>query len=183
FMPLQMRLVKARKLNADLFISIHADAFVKPHARGSSVFALSERGATSATARWLADKENDADSIGGVNLKNKDPYLKEILLDLSHTGTIKYSLKLAREVLFEIGEINHLHKSYVEQAGFAVLKSPDIPSILVETAFISNPDEEKRLIDSAYQDKMAKAMLVGIKRYFARNPPLSRSKSKMVWLE
>ena len=183
FMSLPMRLDKARKLNADLFVSIHADAFVKPHARGSSVFALSERGATSAAAHWLAKKENDADLIGGVNLDIKDHYLKKTLLDLSQTATINDSLKLAREVLSEIGEINHLHKNYVEQAGFAVLKSPDIPSILVETAFISNPDEEKRLIDSAYQDKMAKAILVGIKRYFARNPPLSRSKSKMVWLE
>lgn len=183
FMSLQMRLAKARKLNADLFISIHADASFKPYARGSSVYTLSERGATSAAARWLANMENNADLIGGVNLKNKGPYVKKIILDLSHAGTIKYSLKLAREVLSEIGEINQLHKSDVEQAGFAVLKSPDIPSILVETAFISNPDEEKKLIDSAYQDKMAKAMLVGIKRYFAKNPPLSHSKSKIVWLE
>jgi N-acetylmuramoyl-L-alanine amidase len=182
FMSLPMRLDKARKLNADLFVSIHADAFVKPHARGSSVFALSERGATSAAARWLAKKENDADLIGGVNLDIKDHYLKKTLLDLSLTATINDSLKLAREVLSEIGEINQLHKNYVEQAGFAVLKSPDIPSILVETAFISNPDEEKRLRNSAYQDKMAKAMLVGIKRYLAKNPPLS-PRSKMVRLE
>ena len=182
FMSLQMRLDKARKLKADLFVSIHADAFVKPHARGSSVFALSERGATSAAARWLAKKENDADLIGGVNLDIKDHYLKKTLLDLSLTATINDSLKLAREVLSEIGEINQLHKNYVEQAGFAVLKSPDIPSILVETAFISNPDEEKRLRNSAYQDKMAKAMLVGIKRYLAKNPPLS-PRSKMVRLE
>jgi len=182
FMSLQMRLDKARKLKADLFVSIHADAFVKPHARGSSVFALSERGATSAAARWLAKKENDADLIGGVNLDIKDHYLKKTLLDLSLTATINDSLKLAREVLSEIGEINHLHKNDVEQAGFAVLKSPDIPSILVETAFISNPDEEKRLRNSAYQDKMAKAMLVGIKRYLAKNPPLA-PRSKMVRLE
>ncbi len=181
-MSLPMRLDKARKLNADLFVSIHADAFVKPHARGSSVFALSERGATSAAARWLAKKENDADLIGGVNLDIKDHYLKKTLLDLSLTATINDSLKLAREVLSEIGEINHLHKIDVEQAGFAVLKSPDIPSILVETAFISNPDEEKKLRNSAYQDKMAKAMLVGIKRYLAKNPPLS-PRSKMVRLE
>lgn len=181
FISLPMRLVKARQLNADLFVSVHADAFIKPHARGSSVFALSERGATSAAANWLAKKENDADLIGGVNLDVKDHYLKQTLLDLSQTATINDSLKLGREVLAEIGDINHLHKNEVEQAGFAVLKSPDIPSILVETAFISNPDEEKRLKDTAYQDKMAEAMLAGIKRYFASNPPLARS--KMVWLE
>ncbi|MBP0132848.1 MAG: N-acetylmuramoyl-L-alanine amidase, partial [Nitrosospira sp.] len=143
FISLPMRLTKARQLNADLFVSVHADAFIKPHARGSSVFALSERGATSAAARWLAKKENDADLIGGVNLNGKDHYLKQTLLDLSQTATINDSLKLGREVLAEIGDINHLHKNEVEQAGFAVLKSPDIPSILVETAFISNPDEEK----------------------------------------
>ena len=181
FISLPMRLTKARQLNADLFVSVHADAFIKPHARGSSVFALSERGATSAAARWLAKKENDADLIGGVNLNGKDHYLKQTLLDLSQTATINDSLKLGREVLAEIGDINHLHKNEVEQAGFAVLKSPDIPSILVETAFISNPDEEKKLRDTAYQDKMAEAMLAGIKRYFANNPPLARS--KMVWME
>jgi N-acetylmuramoyl-L-alanine amidase len=181
FLSLPMRLEKARKLNADLFVSIHADAFVKPHARGSSVFTLSESGATSAAARWLAKKENDADLIGGVNLDTKDPYLNETLLDLSLSQTREDSHNLAREVLSEIGEINHLHKNNVEQAGFAVLKSPDIPSILVETAFISNPDEEKKLRNKAYQDKMAKAMLDGIKRYFSKNPPLSRS--KMVRLE
>ena len=181
FLSLPMRLEKARKLNADLFVSIHADAFVKPHARGSSVFTLSESGATSAAARWLAKKENDADLIGGVNLDTKDPYLNETLLDLSLSQTREDSHTLAREVLSEIGEINHLHKNNVEQAGFAVLKSPDIPSILVETAFISNPEEEKKLRNKAYQDKMAKAMLDGIKRYFSKNPPLSRS--KMVRLE
>ena len=176
FLSLPMRLEKARKLNADLFVSIHADAFVKPHARGSSVFTLSESGATSAAARWLAKKENDADLIGGVNLDTKDLYLNKTLLDLSLSQTREDSHTLAREVLSEIGEINHLHKSNVEQAGFAVLKSPDIPSILVETAFISNPEEEKKLRNKAYQNKMAKAMLDGIKRYFSKNPPLSRSK-------
>ena len=181
FISLPMRLVKARQLNADLFESVDADAFIKPHARGFSVFALSERGATSAAARWLAKKENEADLIGGVNLDIKDPYLKQTLLDLSQTATINDSLKLGREVLSEIGDINHLHKNGVEQAGFAVLKSPDIPSILVETAFISNPDEEKKLKDAAYQDKLADAILAGIKRYFANNPPLSRS--RMVLLE
>lgn len=181
FISLPMRLVKARQLNADLFVSVHADAFIKPHARGSSVFALSERGATSAAARWLAKKENEADLIGGVNLDIKDPYLKQTLLDLSQTATINDSVKLGREVLSQIGDINHLHKNEVEQAGFAVLKSPDIPSILVETAFISNPDEERKLKNAAYQDKLAEAMLAGIKRYFANNPPLARS--KMVLLE
>lgn len=181
FISLPMRLVKARQLNADLFVSVHADAFIKPHARGSSVFALSERGATSAAARWLAKKENEADLIGGVNLNIKDPYLKQTLLDLSQTATINDSLKLGKAVLSHIGDINHLHKAEVEQAGFAVLKSPDIPSILVETAFISNPDEEKKLKDAAYQDKLAEAILAGIKRYFADNPPLARS--RMVSLE
>jgi N-acetylmuramoyl-L-alanine amidase len=181
FISLPMRLVKARQLNADLLVSVHADAFIKPHARGSSVFALSERGATSAAARWLAKKENDADLIGGVNLDIKDPYLKQTLLDLSQTATINDSLKLGREVLSKIGDVNHLHKNEVEQAGFAVLKSPDIPSILVETAFISNPDEERKLKNAAYQEKLAEAILAGIKRYFADNPPLARS--KMVLME
>jgi N-acetylmuramoyl-L-alanine amidase len=176
FIPLVGRVEKARKVNADLFVSIHADAFVKPHARGSSVFALSERGATSASARWLAKKENEADLIGGVNLAIKDPYLARTLLDLSQTATINDSLKLAKHVLKEVGQINTLHRGHVEQAGFAVLKSPDIPSILVETAFISNPDEEKRLQDEDYQDEMARAILGGIKRYFAANPALSKQK-------
>jgi N-acetylmuramoyl-L-alanine amidase len=176
FIPLQLRVQKARRVNADLFVSVHADAFIKPHARGSSVFALSESGATSAAARWLAKKENEADLIGGVNLDVSDPYLKQTLLDLSQTATINDSLKLAKSVLGELGEINALHKASVEQAGFAVLKAPDIPSILVETAFISNPDEEKKLKDEAYQEKMAEAILSGIKRYFAQNPPLARSR-------
>ena len=174
FMPLHMRVQKARRVHADLFVSVHADAFIKPHARGSSVFALSERGATSAAARWLAKRENDADLIGGVNLDVKDPYLKQTLLDLSQTATINDSLKLAKAVLSQLGEINTLHKPHVEQASFAVLKAPDIPSILVETAFISNPEEEKRLKDNAYQDKMAEAIFSGIKRYFSKNPPLAR---------
>jgi N-acetylmuramoyl-L-alanine amidase len=176
FIPLNGRVAKARKLSADLFVSIHADAFIRPDARGSSVFALSERGATSAAARWLAKKENDADLIGGVNLDVKDPYLARTLLDLSQTATINDSLKLGKAVLNELGGINSLHKSAVEQAGFAVLKSPDIPSILVETAFISNPEEESRLTDNAYQEKMAKAIFSGIKRYFAKNPPLAKSR-------
>ena len=176
YIPLGMRVAKARRVKADLFVSIHADAFNKPHARGSSVFALSERGATSAAAGWLAKRENDADLIGGVNLDVRDPYLKQTLLDLSQTATINDSLKLAKAVLGEIGEINTLHKSGVEQAGFAVLKAPDIPSILVETAFISNPDEEKKLRSGAYQEQMADAVLSGIKRYFSANPPLARDR-------
>jgi N-acetylmuramoyl-L-alanine amidase len=174
FIPLVGRVEKARKAHADLFVSIHADAFVKSHARGSSVFALSEHGATSASARWLAKKENDADLIGGVNLAVKDPYLARTLLDLSQTATINDSMKLARHVLKELGGINTLHRGRVEQAGFAVLKSPDTPSILVETAFISNPSEEQRLKDEKYQEKMAHAILGGIKRYFAQNPALSK---------
>ncbi|MCZ7563721.1 MAG: N-acetylmuramoyl-L-alanine amidase [Burkholderiales bacterium] len=171
FVPLHARVEKARRVRADLFVSIHADAFMLPHARGASVFALSERGATSAAARWLAKRENDADLIGGVNLDVKDRYLAETLLDLSQTATISDSLKLARAVLDELGEVNTLHKPHVEQAGFAVLKAPDIPSILVETAFISNPEEEKKLKSAAHQDKVARAILAGVKRYFAENPP------------
>ena len=179
FIPLHERVVKARKLNADLFVSIHADAFVTPDARGSSVFALSEHGATSAMARLLAKRENESDLIGGVRLDGKDPYLAKTLLDLSQTATISDSLKLAKSVLGRLGEINALHKGSVEQAGFAVLKSPDIPSILVETAFISNPEEEKRLNDEDYQHKLALAVLAGVKRYFASNPPLAKSKLAM----
>jgi N-acetylmuramoyl-L-alanine amidase len=176
FMPLHMRVHKARRVHADLFVSIHADAFIKPHARGSSVFALSERGATSAAARWLARRENQADLIGGVNLDVKDRYLKQTLLDLSQTATINDSLKLGKAVLSELGEVNTLHKAYVEQAGFAVLKAPDIPSILVETAFISNPHEEAKLRSDSYQAKFAEALLHGIKRYLAKNPPLARER-------
>ncbi|MGZ8196780.1 MAG: N-acetylmuramoyl-L-alanine amidase [Burkholderiales bacterium] len=179
FIPLHMRVDKARRVHADLFVSIHADAFIKPHARGSSVFALSERGATSAAARWLAKRENDADLIGGVNLDVKDRYLKQTLLDLSQTATINDSLKLAKAVLSELGDINTLHKPQVEQAGFAVRKAPDIPSILVVTAFISNPHEERRLRSDAYQSKLADAVFQGIKRYFAKNPPLARERRVM----
>jgi N-acetylmuramoyl-L-alanine amidase len=175
FIPLQMRVQKARRVQADLFVSVHADAFIKPHARGSSVFALSERGATSTAAKWLAKRENDADLIGGVNLDLKDRYLAMTLADLSLTAQINDSLKLGKAVLSELGGVNALHKHDVEQAGFAVLKAPDVPSILVETAFISNPDEEHRLNDEAYQEKMAQAIFKGIKRYFTKNPPLAKS--------
>lgn len=176
FIPLQGRVSKARKLQADLFISLHADAFTRPEARGSSVFALSERGATSAMARMLAQRENASDLIGGVSLGVKDPYLARTLLDLSQTATISDSLRLGQAVLGQMGEINALHKHTVEQAGFAVLKSPDIPSILVETAFISNPEEERKLNDPNFQARMADALLVGIKRYFASNPPLAKTR-------
>ena len=174
FIPLGGRVIKARKARADLFVSIHADAFIRPDAHGSSVFALSEHGATSSAARWLAKKENDADLIGGVNIAVKDPYLARTLLDLSQTATITDSLRLAKGVLGELNDINDLHSGHVEQAGFAVLKSPDIPSILVETAFISNPAEEAKLNDENYQTKLANAVLGGIKQYFAQNPALSR---------
>ncbi|MEO7762445.1 MAG: N-acetylmuramoyl-L-alanine amidase [Casimicrobiaceae bacterium] len=175
FVPLRERVAKARAVKADLFISIHADAFGNRDVRGSSVFALSESGATSAAARWLAQSENRADLIGGVNLDVGDPILAKTLLDLSQTASITDSLKLGRFVLDEIGEVNALHKNYVEQAGFAVLKAPDVPSILIETAFISNPDEEKRLRDEHHQHRLADSMLGGIRRYFAQNPALARS--------
>jgi N-acetylmuramoyl-L-alanine amidase len=173
FIKLDARVEKARLVKADLFVSVHADAFVKPHARGSSVFALSERGATSIAAQQLAKRENEADLIGGVNLKSKDRYLSMTIADLSLTAQISDSLKLGRAVLGELGGVNSLHRGRVEQAGFAVLKAPDIPSILVETAFISNPDEERRLNDEAYQEKIARAILRGVKSYIAKNPPLS----------
>ncbi len=174
FVPLHERVTKARGMRADLFVSIHADAFIRPDARGSSVFALSQRGATSAAARWLARRENESDLIGGVNLDVPDPYLRQTLLDLSQDGNIRHSIKLGQAVLQELGGINDLHRGRVEQAGFAVLKAPDIPSILVETAFISNPAEEKRLRDGKYQDQMAAAILAGIQQYFADHPPAPR---------
>ena len=172
FLDLKARVEKAQTVNADVFVSIHADSFVKPHARGSSVFALSERGATSTAAQQLAKRENEADFIGGFNVRSKDPYVKMAIADLSLTAQISDSLKLARAVLGELGDVNSLHRGKVEQAGFAVLKAPQIPSILVETAFISNPEEEKRLTDEAYQEKIARAILRGVKSYLAKNPPL-----------
>jgi N-acetylmuramoyl-L-alanine amidase len=177
YLPLHLRVDKARKVKADLFVSIHADSFLRPNARGSSVFALSERRATSEAARWLANKENDADLIGGVNLDTKDKYLAQTLLDLSQTATIDHSLRLGNAVLRKLGAVNTLHKPQVEQASFAVLKAPDIPSVLVETAFISNPEEEARLRSDAYQEQLADAIMRGIHRYFAKNPPLARSRS------
>jgi N-acetylmuramoyl-L-alanine amidase len=174
FVPLGDRVKKARAAKADLFISIHADSFVNSTAKGSSVFALSERGATSAGARYLAKKENAVDLIGGVSLDTRDMDLARTLLDLSQTATIHDSIRMGKAVLGRIAKINTLHSKYVEQAAFAVLKSPDIPSILVETAFISNPDEESRLNDDGYQDKLVNAILSGVKSYVATNPSFAK---------
>ncbi len=176
FVPLQTRVEKARRIRSDLFLSIHADAWIKPDARGSSVFVLSEKGATSTQARLLAQNENRADLIGGVNLGSKDLFLARTLLDLSQTATINDSLKLGKYLLGELGNINTLHKAHVEQAGFAVLKAPDIPSALIETAFISNPEEERRLTDDAYQERLAEAMIRGIKQFFIKHPPSPKAK-------
>lgn len=176
FVPLQMRVQKARRVQSDLFLSIHADAWIKPDARGSSVFVLSERGASSTQARMLAQRENEADLVGGVNIGAKDLFLARTLLDLSQTATINDSLKLGKYLLGELGTINTLHKNNVEQAGFAVLKAPDIPSALIETAFISNPEEERRLNDDAYQDKLAEAIVRGVRQYFIKHPPGPKSR-------
>jgi N-acetylmuramoyl-L-alanine amidase len=177
FVPLQERVRKARRVQADLFVSIHADAFLTPQARGASVFALSQNGASSSAARWMANKENAADEVGGVNIKSKHADVMRALLDMSTTAQIKDSLKLAGEVLGQIGKVGRLHKPRVEQAGFAVLKAPDIPSILVETAFISNPEEEAKLRDPVYQEKLVEALMAGMVKYFARNPPLARTRT------
>ena len=177
FVPLATRVSKARRVQADLFISIHADAFTKPSANGASVFALSPKGASSAAARWLADKENQADLIGGVNVTSKNKAVQNAVLDMSTTAQIRDSLHLGSAVLSHIGGFAKLHKPKVEQAGFAVLKAPDIPSVLIETAFISNPDEELRLRSPAYQAKLADAIMQGIRQYFAKFPPTARSRS------
>jgi len=177
FVPLQDRVGKARRVQADLFVSIHADAFMNPQARGASIFALSDKGATSAAARWMAKKENASDMVGGVNIKAKDSAVMRAMLDMSTTAQIKDSLKLGQAVLSHLGKVGKLHKPRVEQAGFAVLKAPDIPSILVETGFISNPDEESKLRDEDYQSKLADALMSGIRRYFERNPPLARNRA------
>lgn len=177
FVPLHVRVQKARRVQADLFVSIHADAFITPTARGASVFALSQSGASSSAARWMAEKENKADLIGGVNVRAQDRHVARALLDMSTTAQINDSLKLGGALLGEIGTVGRLHKRHVEQAGFAVLKAPDIPSVLVETAFISNPEEEQRLRSDAYQEELADALMRGISRYFAANPPLARSRA------
>lgn len=174
FVPLHRRVSKARQVEADLFVSIHADAFIQPHAKGASVFALSQQGASSSAARWIANKENAADLIGGINIKVKDRQVAHLLLDMSTTAQINDSLRVGNSVLRNIGNFAPLHKNKVEQAGFAVLKAPDIPSILIETAFISNPQEEKRLNDETYQERIAEAILAGIKEYFSKNPPVAR---------
>jgi N-acetylmuramoyl-L-alanine amidase len=177
FVPLHERVRKARRVQADLFVSIHADAFMRPEARGASVYALSEKGASSAAARWMAARENSADQVGGVNVAQvSDPQLLRAMLDMSTTAQIKDSLKLGDEVLSRMGRVGRLHKRQVEQAGFAVLKAPDIPSILVETAFISNPGEEAKLRDPDYRTELVGALATGIKNYFAKNPPLARQR-------
>ena len=177
FVPLGTRVQKAQRVQADLFVSIHADAFTSPAARGASVFALSQGGASSSAARWLANKENQADLVGGINVRAQDQHVQRAMLDMSTTAQINDSLKLGSVLLGEIGGMAKLHKPRVEQAGFAVLKAPDIPSVLVETAFISNPDEEDKLRSSEYQVQLADALMRGISRYFAKNPPLARSRS------
>jgi N-acetylmuramoyl-L-alanine amidase len=176
FVPLHTRVNKARRVKADLFVSVHADAFVRPNAKGASVFALSQQGASSTAARWLANKENSADMIGGLNIKTQDHQVAQLLLDMSTSAQIKDSLKLGDAVLKQIGSFAKLHKPHVEQAGFAVLKAPDVPSILIETAFISNPEEEARLNDQDYQEQIASSILIGIKNYFAKNPSVAKSR-------
>lgn len=172
FVPLHVRVQKARRIEADLFLSIHADAWIKPDARGSSVYVLSEKGASSTQARLMAQRENNADMVGGVNLsKTKDTFLARTLLDLSQTATINDSMKVGRYLLGELGSVNRLHKAHVEQAAFAVLRAPDIPSVLIETAFISNPEEELRLKDDAYQEQMAVAIMRAVRQYFIKHPP------------
>ena len=176
FVPLHVRVQKARRVQADLLVSIHADAFYTPRPQGASVFALSQGGATSAAARWMAQKENKADVIGGVNLGVQDSQVQRALLDMSTAAQIKDSLSLGNSLLREISSVGKLHKPRVEQAGFAVLKAPDIPSVLVETAFISNPEEEEKLRSEAYQKQLTDALLRGILQYFSRNPPLARNR-------
>ncbi len=180
FVPLQERVRKARRVQADLFVSIHADAFNLPHARGASVFALSDGAATSTAAQWLASKENAADAVGGINVSSrakKDPHAMRALLDMSTAAQIKDSMSLGKEVLGQLDRVGRLHKQRVEQAGFAVLKAPDVPSILVETAFISNPDEEAKLRDTEYRARLVDALFNGIRRYFVKNPPMARQRS------
>ena len=177
FVPLNVRVQKARRVQADLFISIHADAFFTARPQGASVFVLSDRGASSSSARWLANKENSADMVGGINIKAKDAHVLKAMLDMSTTAQINDSLKLGGAMLGEMGNVGKLHKPRVEQASFAVLKAPDIPSVLVETAFISNPDEEARLRNPAYQAKLSDALMRGIMGYFAKNPPLARNRA------
>jgi N-acetylmuramoyl-L-alanine amidase len=176
FVPLQVRVQKARRVQADLFVSLHADAFFTPDPQGASVFALSQGGASSSAARWMAAKENKADLIGGLNVQSKDATVQRALLDMSTTAQINDSLKLGSTLLGEIGRVGKLHKAKVEQAGFAVLKAPDIPSVLVEAAFISNPTEEAKLNSEEFLTQLADALMRGIERYFSKNPPLARNR-------
>ena len=177
FVPLHMRVQKARQVQADLFVSIHADAFYTPRPQGASVFALSHGGASSSAARWMAAKENKSDLIGGINVKSEEAQVQRALLDMSTSAQIRDSLQLGSTMLQEIGRVGKLHKPRVEQAGFAVLKAPDIPSVLVEAAFISNPEEEAKLNSDRYQEQLADALMRGIEGYFAKNPPLARNRS------
>jgi N-acetylmuramoyl-L-alanine amidase len=177
FVPLHVRVQKARQVQADLFVSVHADAFYTSRPQGASVFALSHGGASSSAARWMAAKENKADLIGGINVKAKDAQVQRAMLDMSTSAQIKDSLKLGSTLLAAIGRVGKLHKARVEQASFAVLKAPDIPSVLVEAAFISNPEEEAKLNSETYQEQLADALMRGIEGYFAKNPPLARSRS------
>ncbi len=177
FVPLHVRVEKARRVQADLFVSLHADAFYTPRPQGASVFALSQGGASSTAARWMAERENKADLIGGLNVSVRDAQVRHALLDMSTTAQIKDSLRLGGSMLSEIARIGKLHKPHVEQAAFAVLKAPDIPSVLVEAAFISNPDEEARLNTDEYQEQLADALMRGITAYFSKNPPLARNRT------
>lgn len=171
FVPLRTRIHKARKARADIFVSIHADAFTNPKVRGSSVFTLSRRGASSEAAKWLAHRENSADLVGGVDLSESDDLLATVLLDMSQNATLEHSNEAAGAVLRNLGRLGEIHNPHVQRAGFVVLKSPDVPSMLIETAFISNPQEEKRLRTTAYQERLAKAILGGVKAYFRKYPP------------
>lgn len=176
FVPLHARVKKAQSVQADLFISLHADAFYTPRPQGASVFALSQSGASSSAARWMAEQENKADQVGGLNIRSNDAHVRQAWFDMSTTAQIKDSLQFGQAVLGEIGRVGKLHKPRVEQAGFAVLKAPDIPSLLVEAAFISNPEEEVLLNTDDYQERLAGALMRGIEAYFSRNPPLARQR-------
>ena len=177
FVPLHVRVQKARRVQADLLVSLHADAFFTPDPQGASVFALSQGGASSSAARWMADKENKADLIGGVNIKAKSAEVQSTLLDMSTTAQIVDSLKLGSTLLSEVARVGKLHKGQVEQASFAVLKAHDIPSVLVEAAFISNPAEEAKLTSEVFQTQFADALMRGLLGYFAKNPPLARKRT------
>jgi N-acetylmuramoyl-L-alanine amidase len=189
YIKLRQRINKARESKADLFVSLHADAFTNPNVKGSSVYILSERGASSEAAKWLANNENSADELmGGVELSDKDDLLKSVLLDLSQSATIEASADLAQNALRELKQVGKVHRRHVERAGFAVLKSPDIPSVLIELAFISNPSEEKNMNSRAHQEKMAKAITAGLKQYLRKRPPdntlfAARHKSKSHTIE